>query len=66
MAQSAKLSGDFQDAPAGKVKPGVGGEGGAVSCTGRTQNIELKVPQTEAIVDENYSFTGDSYKILVS
>lgn len=65
MAQSAKLSGDFQDAPAGKVKPGVG-VGVAVSCTGRTQNIELKVPQTEAIVDENYSFTGDSYKILVS
>lgn len=64
MAQSAKLSGDFQDAPAGKVKPG--GGGGAVSCIGRTQNIELKVPQTEAIVDENYSFTGDSYKILVS
>lgn len=25
MAQSAKLSGDFQDAPAGKVKPGGGG-----------------------------------------
>lgn len=50
----------FQGAPVWKVKPA------RVSCTGRTHNNEPKVLQTEAIVNESYSSTCDSYKILVS